>query len=497
MNTKTLIAAMSFGALALGSLAMSTGDVPARPEDISYPPLAFTAPSPSEFRTTLPDGTPVFLMPSKEFPLINLVIAFKGGSNLDPADAVGLASATANQMRVGGTESTDADDLEERLDFLATTISISSKDSMSAASLNCLSSTFDESLGLLVDMLRHPAFDPTKLAVEVDQTIAELKKRNDGADGISGAEWRRLSYGEEHFRGRQLTEAGVRAVNAERMRAMAAQIFHPGNMKIAVTGDFDRKSMLEQLTKAFDGWAASAEQANPPAPTVTLTPGIYHVEKEIPQGKVTIGLPAITRDDPDYIPFLVMNDILGGGGFTSRITQRVRSDEGLAYSASSQFAPEVFWAGQWRAGFESKNATCALATKLVLDELDRIRTTLVTEQELDTAKQSFIQTFPETFSSKDATLGVFVSDEWTKRPDGFWSSFRDKVAKVNAADVQRMAQKYLDPSKVTILVVGDWDEIAKGDATGRANMAMFEKTLGAVKHLPLRDPMTGKPMTSN
>jgi predicted Zn-dependent peptidase len=189
-----------------------------------------------------------------------------------------------------------------------------------------------------------------------------------------------------------------------------------------------------------------------------------------------------------------MNDILGGGGFTSRITQRVRSDEGLAYSAGSQFAAEVFWPGQWRASFESKNATCALAAKLVLEEMARIRSSPVTAQELDTAKKSFIETFPETFSSRDATLGVFMTDEWTKRPGDYWTTFRDKVAKVTPADIQRVAQKYLDPSKVTILVVGKWDEIAKGDQGGRATMAMLEKDLGPTKHLPLRDPMTLAPL---
>ena len=491
---KHLTTTLSIGALALGCLAFAADDLPRHPGDISYPPLAFTPPSPSEYRTTLPDGTPVFLAPSKEFPLINLVITFKGGSNLDPAGKSGLAAMTASQMRLGGTASMKASDLDERLDFLATEIGISSSDWTSSASLNCLASTFDESLAIMVDMLKSPGFDASKLEVAVAEALSEMKKRNDSASTISGSEWRRLSYGDEHYRGQQMTEAGLKGFDAASMKAMAASIFHPGNMKIAVTGDFDRKVMLEKLAKAFSGWTAGAEQANPPVPATSLVPGIYHVEKDIPQGKFIIGLPAITRDDPDYIPFMVMNDILGGGGFTSRITQRVRSDEGLAYSAGSQFSAEVFWPGQWRASFESKNATCALAAKLVLEEMARIRSAQVTAQELDTAKKSFIETFPETFSSRDATLGVFMTDEWTKRPGDYWTTFRDKVAKVTPADVQRVAQKYLDPSKVTILLVGKWDEIAKGDQGGRATMAMLEKDLGPVKHLPLRDPMTLAPL---
>lgn len=200
------------------------------------------------------------------------MITFKGGSNLDPAGKSGLAAMTASQMRLGGTASMKASDLDERLDFLATKIGISSSDWTSSASLNCLASTFDESLALLVDMLKSPGFDTSKLEVAVAEAMSEMKKRNDSASTISGSEWRRLSYGDEHYRGQQMTEAGLKGFDAASMKAMAASIFHPGNMKIAVTGDFDRKVMLEKLAKAFSGWTAGAEQANPPVPTTSLTP---------------------------------------------------------------------------------------------------------------------------------------------------------------------------------------------------------------------------------
>lgn len=494
---KTLHTTVALGTLMLGCLALAADDLPRHPSELVYPPLSFTPPSPSQYRNALADGTPVFLSPTKEFPLIKVVITFKGGANLDPKGQSGLAAMTASQMRLGGTTSTKASDVDERLDFLATKIAISSGESTSSATLDCLASNFDESLTILVDLLRNPGFDASKLEVAVAEALSDMKKRNDSASTISGAEWRRLSYGEDHFRGQQMTKAGLEGINGDAMRSMAGSIFHPGNMKIAVTGDFDNKTMLEKLTKAFSGWTAGAEQANPVAPTASLTPGIYFVEKDIPQGKFIIGLPAIKRDDADYIPFMVMNDILGGGGFTSRITTRVRSDEGLAYSAGSQFSADVYWPGQWRASFESKNATCALAAKLILEEMARMRTTEVKPQELDTAKKAFIESFPETFASRDATLGVFMADEWTKRPSDFWTTFRERVSKVTADDVLRVAKKYLDPSKVTILVVGKWDEIAKGDQNGRATMAMLEKELGPAKQLPLRDPMTLEPLPNN
>jgi predicted Zn-dependent peptidase len=220
-------------------------------------------------------------------------------------------------------------------------------------------------------------------------------------------------------------------------------------------------------------------------------PGVYRIEKDIPQGKVMIGTRSITRDDPDYFSFLLMNEILGGGAFTSRITSRVRSDEGLAYSAGSAFQPAVDYPGVFVAFFQSKSPTVALANRIIFEEFDRIRDEPVTAEELETARQSFIETFPQNFSSRDAMLGIFVSDEWTSRPEGYWQSYRDKVAGVTAEDVQRVARKYLDPDEMKVMVIGRWDDIYAGDENGRATMGdIFD---GQSTELPLRDPLTLEP----
>ena len=204
-----------------------------------------------------------------------------------------------------------------------------------------------------------------------------------------------------------------------------------------------------------------------------------------------MGLRSITRDDPDAIPLLLLNDILGAGGFTSRIMQQVRSNEGLAYSARSTLAPRVYYPGDFRAGFESKNPTVALAAKIVLDQIKGVRDALVTEEELETAKQSAVETFPRQFESKPQMLRVFVNDESTKRPKDYWQTYREKILAVTREDLQRVAQKHLDPEKMAILVVGDWKEIAPGDSGKRASMQDFFG--GKVQQLPLRDPLTLEP----
>jgi predicted Zn-dependent peptidase len=323
-----------------------------------------------------------------------------------------------------------------------------------------------------------------------------MKQRNDDASPILDREWDMLLYGADHFEARVPTESSIRSITKDDMAAFAKKVFNPANVVVAVTGDFEVPEMLAKLEKAFASWPTGERMPLPPAPTATVKPGVYHAEKEIPQGKVYIGSRGITRDDPDYFAALVMNEILGGGGFTSRIMKTVRSDEGLAYSAGSGLDAGVWYPGQFRAVFQSKNATVALAIKLIEGEFKKMRETPVSAEELEVAKQSFIETFPRSFESKDAMLGIFVSDEWTGRDPSYWQAYRDNISKVTPADVQRVANRMLDFNKMAVFVVGDWDTIAPGDGlggkAGRARMADFFDD--QVEHMPMRDPMTMQPM---
>ncbi len=466
--------------------------IPARPEQIVFAPLSFEPPDAAGFRRVLPDGTVVYLAPSHEFPLVNLVVTFKGGVSLDPIDMPGLASMTARMVREGGTATMGPTELDESLDFLATDISVAATDTFTAATMNCLTSNFDESLKLFVAMLRTPAFDEKRLETSRARVLESLKQRNDDASSILGREWKRLLYGTDHFEATEPTDRTVAGISRARLAEMHRRIFHPGNMIVSVSGDFDEKEMLANLQKAFSGWERGAAVADPVAPKAIVKPGLYHVPKDIPQGKVVMGSRGITRDDPDAIPFLLLNEILGAGGFTSRLMQQVRSNEGLAYSVRSTLSPRVAYPGDFRAGFESKNATVALAAKIVMEQIAKMREELVTDDELETAKASLIETFPRQFESRPQMLRVFVNDEWTKRPKDYWKTFRDKVRAVTQEDLKRVALKYLDPEKMAILVVGDWDNIAPGDLEKRASMNDFFG--GTVKHLPLRDPLTLEPM---
>jgi zinc protease len=278
------------------------------------------------------------------------------------------------------------------------------------------------------------------------------------------------------------------------MLAFHRKYFHPANMIAAVSGSFARAEMLRRLESAFADWPAP-KLAIPPIPStiVPAEPGLYRVQKDVNQGRVSIGLPTVRRDDPDVYALEVMNEILGGSGFTSRITKTVRSNEGLAYSAGSGFAPGIWYPGRFRAAFQSKSRSVLWATELVQREIERIREQPVTPQELDTIKASLIQTFPSNFASKAQSMAVFAADEYTRRDPSYWTSYRDRIRSVTAADVLRVAKAHLDPGKMRVLVVGDQAEIEKGDPKHPLTLASLAPG-GRVILLPPRDPMTMKPL---
>ena len=481
------------GAFAINlSCLTQVSAIPPRPEAIEFESLEFTPPRAADFRRMLSDGTVVYVAESHEFPLIKLSVTFKGGASLDPQNAPGLASVMARMVREGGAGDMNPGKFDETLDFLATEVSVSAGNTFTTARMNSLSDNFDESLKLFVTMLRKPAFDKQRLGVAKARLLESLKQRNDNASSILAREWKAMLYGRAHFEASQPTASSVEAINREQLQTIHDKIFHPGNMIVAVSGDFAIEEMLEKLTNAFSGWERGAVAANPKTPEAVLVPGLYHVQKDIPQGKVVLGKRGIVRDDPDAIPLMLLNEILGAGGFTSRLMQKVRSNEGLAYSVRSILSQRVDYPGAFQATFESKNPTVALAAKIVFGEIALIRNEYVSDAEIEVAKQGLIETFPRQFESKPATLQVFVNDEWTNRPKDYWRTFREKVSSVTKEDLLTVAIKHLNPAQMAILVVGDWAAIAPGDLEGRATMQDFFG--GEVKHLPLRDPLSLEPL---
>jgi zinc protease len=467
-------------------------EIPKSPEDLRYAPLAFEPPAAADYRVVLKNGMVVFIAEDKALPLVNVSITLRAGSWLDPEGKEGLAAMTGSLMRTGGTKSLTAEELDERLDFLAAEVFTGMGDTSGSAGLNCLADNLDDALAIFVEVLREPRFQEDRLALARQQALQQMKKRNDDSADIEGREWNVLLNGADHFTNRFTTEASIGSITRDDLVAFHRRWVHPANMIAAVSGSFDRAAMLARLEKAFAGWPGKG----PEVPAIPSTihpadPGLYRIQKDVPQGRVSMGLPGVMRNNPDTYALTVMNEILGGSGFTSRITTTVRSNEGLAYSAGSAISFGVWYPGRFRAAFQSKSRTVPWATELVLDEIEKMREGPVTADELKTIEDSIVETFPSSFASKAQQMGIFASDEYTGRDPSYWHTYRDRIRAVTADDVQRVARKYLVPEKMIVLVVGNQPEIAAGDPEHPVTLRSLAPG-GNVVDLPLRDPMTMK-----
>jgi len=464
--------------------------LPKHPSDIVFPEYVFDVPVASSFLEELDNGVLVFVVEDKELPLIQVAATFVGGKYLDPADQTGLTRMMASMLRSGGTTRISAEEFDERVAFLAANIGVYGGKSVISATLDCLSSNFEECFSLFFDMLRHPMFQESRLRIEKDDAIETMKQRNDFPSNILSREFASKMYGNSYLGSAPVKES-VLSINRHALLNQYNKIISPSNLILSISGDFIKKEMLQHLNETVGKWPVGSSVPNPPAVDSTFKPGIYYVDQDVPQGAVKIGVRSVQQDDPDVQALSVMNFILGGGGFSSRITQSVRSDEGLAYGAGSQFSASPWGNGAWVAGFESKSSTVALAAKLVFDEIERIKTEPVSDEDLALAKNALVEQFPSHFQSKSETLGVFVMDEITNRDSEYWSTYREKIRAVTSEDVMRVANRILIQENMVIVVVGDWGSIKNGDVGGRATMQDVSSLVGGeIVELPLRNPLT-------
>jgi predicted Zn-dependent peptidase len=489
--TRHTIVASAF-ALAIGASPTPAQEIPSHPDQLTFEPIIFEPPSPGDHRHVLKNGMIVFIAEDRSLPLVNISIRLRAGSWLEPEGKEGLASLTGSQMRRGGTRSLTAEELDERLDFLAARVSAGIGDTSGGASLNCLADNLDEALALFVEMLREPRFQEDRLTLAKEQALQQMKKRNDDSADIESREWNVLLNGEDHLTNRFTTEASLTAITRDALVAFHRGSVHPANMIAAVSGSFTTDDMLRRLEDAFADWPTSAPDLPEIPDTIDpATPGLYRIEKDVNQGRVALGLPGVMRSHPDAIALEVMIDILGGSGFTSRLMKTVRSNEGLAYDACAAMNLGVWYPGRFRAGFQSKSATVAWATELVLEEIRKIREEGVTEEERETIKSSLIETFPSSFNSKARSMAIFASDEYTGRDPDYWKTYRDRIRAVTVDDVQRVARAHLVPEKMILLVVGNQADIDRADEKHPVKMEELAPG-GKVTELPLRDPMTMK-----
>src|SRR5258706_2987667 len=268
-------------------------------------------------------------------------------------------------------------------------------------------------------MLRNPGVAEDRLKLAKGQMLQALERRNDSTASIERREFQRLLRGDKHFTTAMVTKASLEAISRQDLVDFHDRYYYPSNFVLAVSGDFDTKQMLAKLEKALAAWPnRDTKIPDPPESGFTPKPGVYAVnKKDVNQGRVQMGHLGVAIANHDHLALGLMNGILGGNGFTSRIMERVRSDEGLAYSAGSSFAAGTYYPGVFTVGFQSKSPSVAQAIALVTGEIERLRTTKVGAEELSTAIGHAVEALPLRFSTPGQKAAQFANDYFTRLPE--------------------------------------------------------------------------------
>ena len=486
--------------IALGLvLAASTAfaQIPDRPERLRFDPITFQTPRVRDYQGKLKNGIPVFVASTGTdgTPLVRVTASWRGGAYLDPKGREGLAALVGSQMVQGGTAKLEPAALDDRLEALAATLAGACGDTSCSLSLQVLEKDLDEGLDLFVQALTTPAFAQDRLDLAKRLASQRISRRNDDVTSIAGYQLGYLLYGENHFATAADTKASVEAITRDDLRAMHARMLHPANMVISAAGRADRKVLLDTLDRRL-GTLAPAQEAlvspKVPAPDFTRKPGIYVTDKDAPQAMVRWAFPGMRRTDPDWHAAFVLNQVLGGSGFTSRLMKKIRSDEGLTYGIYSTLEPGTYWRGDMTGRVQTKNRSVAYVLRLTLEEMRKLREQPVGEEELRVIKEGIIESFPGQWSSKPVIATRFADEAREGWPPDWWADYREKIQAVTPADVQRLAKKLLDPQQLVIVAVGKASDVEGGDTDHPG--ALKEVAALPLTRLPLRDPLTMAPL---
>ena len=426
-------------------------------EELTFEPITFKPPVPE--KRVLSNGMTLYLLEDHELPLFNINGLIQTGNIYDPADKVGLASICAGVMRTGGTMSREPDMLNEALESMAASVEVGMSREYGTVNLSTLAEDIEKGLEIFADVLRNPAFREEKLELRKQQAVEGIRRRNDNPIQLAWRNFSALLYGTDHPFGWYSEIEGIESITVEDLKAFHAKYYQPDNMMLAITGDFDTETLIPKLEKVFAGWE-STEIAFPDVPTVdaTLEPSVNYIFKDLPQSVMLIGHFGIKRtpDFPDYFALRVMNDILGEGGFTSRLMREVREKHGLAYMVGSIMQTTYYTnPGEWFAYSQTRTDKTAEAISLIIDVVKGLRDTPVPEAELQRTKDSLINSFVFGFESSSQIAFQQMMLAYRDFAPDFLETFTDNIAKVTAEDVQAVAQKYLHPEVLTIVAVGN------------------------------------------
>jgi predicted Zn-dependent peptidase len=450
---------MMFGAL-IGLLALFLTAAPTgqqRPDRLVPPKSAaapeFTAPQVQKRR--LSNGLPVWIVELHKVPVAHVSLVVRSGGGADPAQKFGVASLTS-QMLDEGAGARDALEIADAIDYLGASLSTSSSFDASLVDLHVPVARLSDALGLMADVALRPTFPDKELQRVREQILTSLIQTQDDPAQLVRFAFPRLVFGAQHRYGTLSvgTAAAIRGFSPGDLKQFHGKHYVPGNSVVIVVGDTTPDAVLPMLEKAFGAWKGTA----PPPEGIAEAPQLksrqlYLIDKPgAAQSQIRIGWIGVPRSTPDFFALRVLNTILGGA-FTSRLNTNLREEHGYAYGASSAFDMRAA-AGPFFAAAGVQTDKTVESLQEFFKELGDIRQPIPAD-ELAKAKNYLALSFPRSFETTRDVAGSLAPVFVYGLPEDYYATYTHRILAVTAEDVQRAAQRYIQPDKFAVLVIGD------------------------------------------
>jgi zinc protease len=409
-------------------------------------------------RMQLSNGAILLVSEQHQLPMVTTSIAFDAGARRDPDGKEGLAALTAQSM-TEGTTALSARDFNEKVDFMGSSIAISPSRDYSIASFTTLKKYQSDTLHLLAQILQNPGLRDTDIQRKQAQQIASIKSNEEEPGYTANVAFTRMIFGNTPY-GHPTTGSSesVAKLKPGDVRAFYHEHYKLGSAIIAVAGDVKADEIKAALEKELTGPQGKVE-AQPAPESRRVAPGVHTqlIDRNVAQASLYMGSNGIARANPDYYKLQVMNYILGGGGFSSRLMREVRSKAGLAYGIGSGFQAGKF-PGAFVVALQTKNTNANEAIKLILKQLHEIQQHPVSATELDSAKRYMIGSFPLKLDRQSEIVGFMLETEIYGLGLDYAERYPKIIAAITAADVQGVAQKYLHPDAMDLVAVANQSE---------------------------------------
>ncbi|HEY4394977.1 MAG TPA: pitrilysin family protein, partial [Polyangia bacterium] len=431
---------------------------PPKPEALALPKID---------RFTLPNGMQVIVVGRKGLPVVSFGLAVEAGGYDEDRDNLGVSDFVAAMLRKGtktdtknGSKTRSADDISHAIDFVGGSLGAEASNEGTTVSCSALSKDGPLCLDLLSDVLLHPSFPEVEMGDVRDQMLAGVASRFDSPYELASAHFDNELFGENHPNGWVLTAEDVRKIDRDRLQKFWKTFYHPNHAILAVAGDVDLGRLRPQIEKAFHGWARAQSPARPgwTVPPMTGTRMLLVDRPDLTQATVVLGHGGIKHADPRWYAVTLMNYVLGGSDFSSRLMTEVRAKRGLTYGIGSSFGASLYQ-GSFRVSAATKNETVWDALLASVNEIRRMQADGPTTPELDKAKGYYAGSYPFSLQSTAGIAGALVTAEEHGLGIGYVRDLPLRLAAVDEAQAKAAAKDYLHPDTLLVVIVGKGDAI--------------------------------------